>query len=67
MKNRHIYWVRGRNLGVRAENWPEYPQIVIYLSQKDSKIVHESYVALGRKTAKIQAGRQRILKKKNFN
>ena len=39
-------------LGVRAENWPEYPQIVIYRSPK---ISHESSVAFGQKTAKIQA------------
>ena len=58
MKNRRIYGVWGRNLGVRAENFPEYPQIVIYRS---SKISHESYVAFGKNTAKIQDGRlQRI-------
>ena len=57
IKNRRIYWVCGKNLGVRAENWPEYPQIVICRSLK---IVHESYVAFGRKPAKIQNGRQRI-------
>ena len=49
MKNRRIYGVWGRNLGVRAENWPEYPQIVIYRSPK---ISHASYVAFDPKTAK---------------
>ena len=47
-------------MGVRAENWPEYPQIVIYRSPK---ISHESsYVVFGQKTAKIQDDRQWILK-----
>ena len=52
-----IYRVWGRNLGIRAENLPEYLQIVIYHSPK---ISHESYVALSKKTAKIQDGRQQI-------
>ena len=62
-QNRRIYWVWGRNVGVRAENWPGYPQMVIYRSPK---ISHESYVALGKKTAKIQDCRQKIFWKNSF-
>ena len=51
MQNRRISWVWGRNLGVIAENWHEYP---LYRSPK---ILHESYVAFGRKTAKIEKNR----------
>ena len=64
MKNRCIYRVWDINLGVRGENWPEYPQIVIYRS---AKISHESYVAFGQKTTKIQNDRKRVLKKKDLN
>ena len=38
-------------MGVRAENWLEYPRIVIYCSPE---ISHESYVKFGKKTAEIQ-------------
>ena len=38
-----------KNVGVRAENWPEYLQIAIYRSPK---IPHESCVAFGQKRQK---------------
>ena len=47
MKNRRIYWVWDINLGVGAENCPDYPQIVIYRSPK---IFHKSYVGFGQKS-----------------
>ena len=53
----------GRHLGVRAENLSQYPHLVIYRSLK---ISHEYLVAFGKKTVKIQDGRQRIFKKINY-
>ena len=66
MKNRRIYGMWGRNLGVRVENWPEYPQVVIYRSPK---IVHESYVTFGKKNCKNPRWPPADIKKKkkNFN
>ena len=53
----------GGNLGVRAENWPEYHQIVIYRSPK---ILHESSVAFDKKRKNPRWPPADILKKKRF-
>ena len=61
MKNLRIYTgSRGLNLGVRAENLPEYSQIAIYRSPKT---FHITCLAFGQKRQKFKMDASGYLKK----
>ena len=53
----------GRNVGVRAENLTEYPQIAIYPSPK---IPNKSYVAFGQKRKKSKMAASEYFEKRRF-
>ena len=52
--------MKNRRVGVRGENWPQYPQIVKY---RTPKIYHESYVAFGQTRQKSKMTPGDILQK----